>query len=791
MTVDESAPRGGTADHEGKRFYFCNPTCNEKFRADPEGVLLAYHDALAAGPEPEPEPMDMDGVELEASVLDLTGMSCASCAATIEKSIRRVEGVAEANVNFAAAKAYVRFDPARADLDGLRTSVEKAGYGVRDEEQAARRDDEEFRVFRTRLIVAWLFGLPLLVVAMGEMMGLGLGLSRTVNGWLQLALCTPVMLAGSNFFHVGVKAFINRSPNMDSLVAMGTGTAYLYSIYQTVWGSGHFYYETAGLLIAFILLGKTLEAVAKSRAGRAIRALMELQPPTAWVIRDGGEVEVPVEQVVVGDRIRVRPGEKIPVDGVIVEGASAVDEAMITGESLPVDKTTGDAVVGATVNKTGTFVFEAKRVGADTALAQIIQLVEQAQGSKAPIQNLADRVSAVFVPTVIGIAAVSFAVWFFATGSGPAALSAFVAVLIVACPCALGLATPTAVMVGSGLGAQMGILIKGADALQRAGEVDTVVFDKTGTLTRGEPELVDAYVVEGLDRFACLQLTASAEAGSEHPLARALVRAAQVDNITLRPATDFVSHVGQGVEALVEGNKVLVGTSKFLAARGVDCEPLTRARGGFERDGRTALLVAVDGRAAAVFAVADTLKEHAATAVTALRQMGAEVVLLTGDNRRTAEMIGREAGIERVIAEVLPADKEGVIRALQAEGRVVAMVGDGINDAPALTRADVGVAIGTGTDVAIESADVVLVRDDLVDVARMAELSRYAMKKIKQNLFWAFAYNSVGIPVAAGFFYPFTGWLLHPVLAGAAMAMSSVSVVTNSLLMRRFRSRFG
>ncbi len=862
MTVDEAAPKGGFADHGGRRYYFCNPRCRERFSADPEGVLAAHRERAEppAPDEPPPPPAGAEGRE----VLDVAGMSCAACASAIERALRKLPGVARASVNFAASKAYVEFDPTRVDHPALAEAVRRAGYDVREEEtertaelritgmgsahcaglvekalrgvegvsdvsvnlaasrarvrydprrarvsrmvQAVRaagygaelvrgRDAEaearegEVRGFRIRLMTAWAFSIPLLYLAMGEMVGLPVpAWPRRTMALVQLALCTPIILAGLNFYVNGGRALWRLAPNMDSLVAIGTGTAYLYSLYQTFIGGGHLYYETAGLLIAFILLGKTLEAAARGRTSEAIKKLMGLQPPTARVVRDGDEVEVPVEEVEVGDLIRVRPGERIPVDGRVVEGRSAVDESMITGESLPVEKGPGDTVIGATVNKTGTFVFEATRVGSDTALAQIIHLVEEAQGSKAPVQDLADRVAAVFVPAVVVIAVLAFHAWMTPPGAelGPA-LNAFIAVLIIACPCALGLATPTAVMVGTGKGAEMGILIKGAPALQRAGDVEAVVFDKTGTLTRGEPRLTDLWASGGAPEADLLRLAAAAEAGSEHPLAGAVIAAAAGRGLQLPRAEAFEAVPGKGIRARVEGRAVLVGTRGFLAQQGVDPGVLVPEMERLESEGKTALCVAVDGEPAGVLAVADTLKEHSAEAVRALKVLGVQVVLLTGDNRRTAEAIARQVGIERVLAEVLPADKAREIRRLQEEGLVVAMVGDGINDAPALTQADVGIAIGTGTDVAIESADIVLVRDDLRDVVRAMDLSRYTMRKIRQNLFWAFIYNTVGIPVAAGALYPVTGWLLNPVIAGAAMAFSSVSVVSNSLLMRRYR----
>ncbi|MDW7712163.1 MAG: heavy metal translocating P-type ATPase, partial [Deferrisomatales bacterium] len=853
---------------------FCNPRCRERFEADPAGVLAAYRAEEAEPPQEMPEPEAPErasrplpgagGGSAEKEVLDLTGMSCASCAAAIEKSLRRVGGVAVANVNFAASKAYVELDPGRVRHEDLVEAVRKAGYGVREAgsertaelslsgvdsahfadvvEEALRalpgveaasvnlatakarvaydparvrvsrmieavkaagygarpaegRDAEaeargaEARLFRLRLLVAWSFALPLLYVAMGEMVGLPVpALSHRQMGLLQLALCTPIVIAGFNFYVNGARALWNLTPNMDSLVAIGTGSAYLYSLYRTFQGGGHFYYEVAGLLLAFILLGKTLEAVAKGKTSEAIKKLMGLQPKTARVIRGGEETELPVEEVEVGDLLRVRPGEKIPVDGRVTEGRSAVDESMITGESIPVEKGPGSVVIGATVNKTGTFLFEATRVGSETALAQIVHLVEEAQGSKAPIQDLADRVSGVFVPVVVGIGVLAFHVWMTPPDAEVAfALSAFIAVLIIACPCALGLATPTAVMVGTGKGAELGILIKGAAALQGAGGVQAVVFDKTGTLTRGEPRLAGEAPLEGFSADEVLALAAAAETGSEHALGEGVVAAARERGLELPPARDFEAVPGKGVGADVGGRRVLVGTDRFLAESGVDADPLRPHKEGFEAEGKTALCVAVDGRPAGVLAVADTLKEHSAAAVRALKGRGVQVVLLTGDNRRTAEAIGRQVGIERVLAEVLPADKAREVRKLQEEGLKVAMVGDGINDAPALTQADVGIAIGTGTDVAIESADIVLVKDDLRDVVRAMDLSRYTMRKIRQNLFWAFVYNTVGIPIAAGVLYPFTGWLLNPMIAGAAMAFSSVSVVTNSLLMKDYR----
>ncbi|MHB8765677.1 MAG: heavy metal translocating P-type ATPase, partial [Deferrisomatales bacterium] len=667
MTVDEAAPNGGTSDHGGRRFYFCNSRCREKFAADPEGVLAAYAAAVAeARRPPEEAPAAPPARGAAKEVLDLTGMSCAACAAAIERGLRRVGGVTAANVNFAASKAYVEFDPGRAGHADLVAAVGKAGYGVReagaervaeltvgglgsaaDAERvaaalravagvesatvnlgaararvtydpstarvsrmveavkaagyaarlAAGRDAEadaregEVRGLRLRLAVSWAFAVPLVYLAMGHMVGLPVPhLSPRDLGLAQLALATPIVVACWHFYVNGARALVNRSPNMDSLVAIGTGTAYLYSLYQTFWGGGHLYYETAGMLLAFILLGKTLEAVAKGKTSEAIKKLVGLAPKTARVVRDGQEVEVPVDEVEVGDRVRVRPGEKIPVDGRVVEGRSAVDEAMITGESLPVEKGPGDVVIGATVNKTGTFLFDATRVGSETALAQIIQLVEEAQGSKAPIQNLADRVSAVFVPAVVLIGLLAFHAWMTPAGAelGPA-LSAFIAVLIIACPCALGLATPTAVMVGTGKGAEMGILIKGAAALQTAGQVGTVVFDKTGTLTRGEPRLTDARALGELAEDDLVRLAAATETGSEHPLGEAVVAAARERGLELPAADGFEATPGKGVSARVDGRSVRVGTHRFLSEAGIDPTLLLAEQERLEREGTSAL----------------------------------------------------------------------------------------------------------------------------------------------------------------------------------------------------------
>jgi Cu+-exporting ATPase len=598
---------------------------------------------------------------------------------------------------------------------------------------------------------------------------------------------------------------------MNTLIAVGTSAAYFYSLAMTI-APGFFrtrgitpavHYETAAVIITLILLGRLLEAIARGRTSEAIKRLMGLQSKTARLVRDGEETDVPVDEVRIGDRVVMRPGEKIPVDGIVREGASAVDESMLTGESLPVEKRPGDGVIGATLNKTGTFRFEATKIGKETVLAQIIRLVEEAQGSKAPIQRLADRVAGVFVPTVIGIAVLTFLVWL-AVGPSPAFLFAmlnFVAVLIIACPCALGLATPTAIMVGTGKGAELGILIRNGASLETAHKLTTVVFDKTGTLTKGEPEVTDILRDESretraetdepraVSREELLRLAASLERGSEHPLGEAIVTRAKEQGLTLSEVTEFEAVPGLGVRGRVDGQAVLLGNAKFLADSGVELQELTPAAEGLAARGRTPMFVAVDGRAAGVIAVADTLKERSVEAVRALRRLGLELVMITGDNRRTAAAIAKQVGIDRVLAEVLPEQKAGEVRKLQAEGKVVAMVGDGINDAPALAQADVGIAIGTGTDVAMEASDITLIRGDLTSVVTAIELSKRTIRTIRQNLFWAFLYNVLGIPIAAGVLYPFTGLLLDPMIGSAAMALSSVSVVSNSLRLRRFRPR--
>jgi Cu+-exporting ATPase len=833
---------------------------------------------------------------LERVTLPITGMSCAACAARIERVLGSQEGVRKASVNFASHRATVEYDPHRlntrelvqrireagygtagtsqarfyvndsecmncttpmleqavasvpgvlhgvynpaaqqliveyvpqvAHLDAVRQAIESTGYRVRelppqpgdaraappppegsgeqasgavgrDWEQEAR--EQEYREITRRFLVALVLGAPVVAIGM-------LHLDFPGNHWLQLALTTPVLCyAAAPFFRGAWGALKHRAADMNTLIALGTGAAYLFSVVATVLPAAipgalvgahereavasPVYFEAAAAIVALILLGRLLEARAKARTGDAIRSLMGLQARTARVVRAGQEQEIPVEEVLPGDLVLVRPGEKIPVDGVVREGESAVDESMLTGESLPVEKRRGEQVFGATINRTGAFRFEATKVGKDTALQQIIRMVQDAQGSKAPIQRLADAISGVFVPVVLCIAIATFVGWFDLGRPETRlqqALMAAVAVLIIACPCALGLATPTAIMVGTGKGAENGILIKGGESLELAHRLEAIVLDKTGTITHGKPELTDIVPVPGADADELLRLAASAERSSEHPLGEAIVRGAEARGLKLAEAAAFQSITGRGLEATVDGHTVLLGNPRMMEERSTDITALAPESDRLAGEGRTPILVAIDGRAAGVVAVADTVKPNAAEAVAALRRMGLEVVMITGDNQRTAEAVARQVGIERVMAQVLPEHKAEQVRRLQQEGKVVGMVGDGINDAPALAQADVGIAIGTGTDVAIEASDITLIRGDLMGVVTAIQLSRATMRTIRQNLFFAFIYNTLGIPVAAGVLYPFTGLMLSPMIASAAMALSSVSVVTNSLRLKRF-----
>ncbi len=721
-----------------------------------------------------------DADVLDRTELAIDGMNCPSCAVRIERALTRSEGVAEAGVNFATAHAEVIYDARAVSVEDLQQRIVAAGYSASPAAPETRDAEDVHDVERAewlrRVVIAWPLGLIVMALAFAAPEA---GWAR----WASFALTIPVQFwAGWPILHSGAQRARHLSANMDTLIAMGTLAAFSYSTYELLAG-GHLYFETAALLMAFILLGRYFEARAKSRASSAIRSLLELGAHEARIVVDGEERTVPVEAVEAGMLVRVRPGEKIPVDGIVVEGASAVDESMLTGESVPVEKSTGDQVAGATINASGALLVRATAVGRDTALAQIVRLVEQAQAGKAPVQRLVDRVAAVFVPTVLAVAAATFAVWWLAVGDPAAGLLASVAVLIIACPCALGLATPTALMVGAGRGAALGVLIKGGDVLQRSRKVDTVVFDKTGTLTRGQMALTDVHAGDGEDEDEALANVAAAEALSEHPIAAAVVAGARDRGLAFPDVADFLSIAGRGVRAQVGERTVSVGRRAFMADEQLALPPaLETAAAELESNGRTAIFGGWDGRVRLVAGVADTVKDEAAETVAALHDLGLQTAMITGDNARTAQAIADAVGIDRVIAEVMPADKADEVRRLQDEGRVVGMVGDGVNDAPALVQADLGIAIGTGTDVAIESSDLTLISGDLRGVVTSIRLARQTFRVILQNLGWAFGYNTAMIPLAA------VG-LLHPILAGAAMALSSVSVVSNSLRLRRFEQR--
>ncbi|WP_080869303.1 heavy metal translocating P-type ATPase [Aneurinibacillus migulanus] len=726
--------------------------------------------------------------------LQLTGMTCAACANRIEKGLSKMPGVASASVNFALETAHVEYNPSEVSADDMIRKVEKLGYeaSAKDEQTTENADhrQKEIKRQKQKFIVSAILSLPLLWSMVGHF-------SFTswiwvpdlfMNPWFQLILATPVQFIIGGQFYIGAyKALRNKSANMDVLVALGTSAAYFYSLYLTLKsvGSSHhmveMYYETSAVLITLILLGKLFEALAKGRTSEAIKTLMGLQAKMALVIRAGEETMIPVEEVVVGDTIVVRPGEKIPVDGEIIEGRSSVDESMLTGESIPVEKQVGAHVFGATLNKNGALKIKATKIGKETALAQIIRVVEEAQGSKAPIQRIADKISGVFVPIVVGIALVVFFIWYFwvTPGDFASALEKLIAVLVIACPCALGLATPTSIMAGSGRAAEAGVLFKGGEHLEATHRIDTVVLDKTGTVTKGKPELTDV-IVEGMEEAEFLRLVGSAEKNSEHPLAEAIVNGIQEKEIPIPASDTFEAIPGYGIHTVIEGKQVVIGTRRLMERYNINATHAFAQMDELERKGRTAMLVAIEGRYSGIVAVADTIKETSKEAIARLKQMDIEVIMITGDNRRTAEAIASEVGIDRVLAEVLPEGKAEEVKKLQNDGRKVAMAGDGINDAPALAVADIGIAMGTGTDVAMEAGDITLMRGDLNSIADAVYMSHRTMANIKQNLFWALAYNSLGIPIAAAGF-------LAPWVAGAAMALSSVSVVLNALRLQRVK----
>jgi len=880
-----------SSEYKGKKYFFCAKTCKQKFDEDPEKYILGKEGEEEKSIKKEMEEADNKDIELEPGEkgmpeqeksrdakseridLPIVGMSCASCASTIQKGLSKIKGVEKANVNFATSKASVLYQPqfvtpedfissvrksgyevgtasieipiqgmqcascvqniekalltkrgvtkasvnlatervkveylpSEISLVEIKNVIEQAGYKVLDipsEEELGdverRTRVREYKKLRLKFFAGLFLGL---IIFLGSMPDLFPWIPDFLNNFFVLwVLATPVQFwIGWQFYRGAWGAFKHRNADMNTLIAVGTSAAYLYSVTATLFPSffesggmkPEVYFDTSAMIIVLILFGRLLEARAKGQTSEAIKKLVGLQPKTARVLRDGKEEDIPVEEVLVGDEIIVRPGEKIPVDGIVQEGKSTVDESMITGESMPVKKEAGNEVIGATINKTGSFRFQTKKVGKDTALAQIVKLVQEAQGSKAPIQRLADVIAGYFVPIVISIAIATFVIWF-NFGPTPAltfALLNFVAVMIIACPCALGLATPTAVMVGTGKGAENGILIKGGESLETAHKLTTIVFDKTGTLTKGEPEVTDIVPFNSYSDTEILKFAASAERSSEHPLGEAIIKKAEESQVSLHDPRQFNAVEGHGIEAIVEGIPVLLGNLKLMEDRKVEIKGLMEKTEGLAKEGKTPIYVAIDGQAAGLIAVADTLKENSVQAVEKLKELGLEVIMLTGDDRRTAEAIARKAEIDRVLSEVLPEDKVLEIKRLQSVGKKVAMVGDGINDAPALAQADVGIAIGSGTDVAMEASDITLIKGDLQGVVAAIELSRRTFRIIKQNLFWAFFYNTAGIPIAAGILYPFFGILLNPIFASAAMAFSSVSVVSNSLRLRRAKLR--
>ena len=750
---------------------------------------------------------------------NVTGMTCSACSAHVTKAVEKLPGVSSVNVNLLGGSMLVEYDPGAESPESIIAAVDDAGYGAAlpASKGGAKADaapavdiEAELLGMKRRFVISLCFLLPLFYIAMGHMMGWPLPHffhdSRNALSFalIQFLLVLPIMYVNDKYYKVGFKTLLHGSPNMDSLIALGSLAAVVYGVaalFQISYGMGHgdaervskwsmdLYFESAGMILTLITLGKYLETRSKGKTSEAISRLMDLAPKTATVLRDGAEVEIPVEDVAVGDLILVRPGASIPVDGEVTEGTSSVDESALTGESIPVEKGPGDRVVAASINKSGSFTFRATRVGDDTTLAQMIALVDEAASSKAPIAKLADQVAGIFVPTVIGIALVTAAVWLVLGYGVEHALTAGVAVLVISCPCALGLATPVAIMVGTGKGAENGILIKSAEALETLHTVSTVVLDKTGTVTEGRPRVTDLYPGEGITTEELLCVAASLEKPSEHPLAEAIAREAEERKIPLVPVRDFEAVHGRGVRAEVQGSHYLAGNRAMMEESGIDLGAEHLMADGLAENGKTPLYFAQDGRLMGLIAVADTVKPSSAEAMCGFRALGIDVVMLTGDNQRTADAIGRELGVTKVIAEVLPQDKEAVIASLQTEGRRVAMVGDGINDAPALARSDVGLAIGAGTDVAIESADIVLMKSDLLDAVTAVELSKATIRNVKQNLFWAFIYNIIGIPLAAGVWFPLTGWQLNPMFAAAAMSLSSVSVVSNALRLKLFKPR--
>ena len=756
---------------------------------------------------------------MKTEIYNIDGMSCAACSSAVERVTRRLEGVQESNVNLTTAKMTITYDEAMVTQEMIEEKVDKAGFKamlvpdeqdrMAEEEETFARQEEALKAGRKRLIVAICFAVPLLYISMGHMVPFPMPVPDIIDmhasplnfALIQMILTVPVLICGKKFYLVGLRALFKGNPNMDSLVAIGTGSAFIYSLVMTFKAFSDpmvvhsLYYESAAVVVTLVMLGKYMEGRSKGKTSEAIRKLMELAPDTAILYENGEEREVETSSVKAGDHILIKPGNRIPLDGTIVKGSSSVDESMLTGESIPVEKSVGDSLIGGSMNYNGAMEVEVTHVGGDTTLARIVKMMEDAQGRKAPISKLADRVAGVFVPAVMGIAIAAALLWLVAGGKDMAfVLTIFVAVLVIACPCALGLATPTAIMVGTGVGASHGILIKSGEALEIGHKVDTVVLDKTGTITEGKPKVTDIFAEQGWEPSELLRVAASCEQMSEHPLGEAIVAEAREKSLSLARPEEFESITGSGIKAVLEGHEIRIGNIRMLEALAAsgetqsggqsDISALTNQAGIYAEQGKTPMFILVDGIMAGIICVADTIKESSIHAIDKLKSLGLEVYMLTGDNRKTAEYIAHEAHIDNVIAEVLPGDKAGTVADLQSQGKTVMMVGDGINDAPALVQADVGTAIGSGSDIALESGDIVLMKSDLMDVYRAVKLSRATIRNIKQNLFWAFFYNSLGIPVAAGVLYLFGGPLLSPMLGGFAMSLSSVCVVSNALRLK-------
>lgn len=748
-------------------------------------------------------------VEAVNKTLKIEGMTCAACVRAVERAVKKLDGVIEANVNLATEKLTVSFESSKLRVSDIKKAVEKAGYKAVGDEETVDTDKQkkeiEIKKLWKRFIISAVFTVPLLIISMGHMILEQFNMmlpafidpmkSPLTFAVVQLALVIPVVIAGAKFYRVGFKTLIRRNPNMDSLIAIGTSAAIIYglfAIYQIGVNKNtsyayDLYFESAGVILTLITLGKYLEAVTKGKTSEAIKKLMNLAPKTAVIIKNDEEVEIPVDEVDVGDILVVKPGERLPVDGEVIEGMTSIDESMLTGESIPIEKTVGSKVIGASINKNGSIKYKATKVGKDTALSQIIKLVEEAQGSKAPIARLADVISGYFVPIVIGLALLSGLSWYIAGESSLHVFRVFISVLVIACPCALGLATPTAIMVGTGKGAEYGVLIKSGNALETAHKIKTIVFDKTGTITEGKPKVTNIISTGDISEDELLVIAASAEKGSEHPLGDAIVKGAQDKNLELKKLVFFKAIPGHGIEVSIDSKTVFLGNKKLMLENSINLQNIEKASDALAEEGKTPMYIAVDNKLSGIIAVADTVKENSKKAIEELHKMGIEVAMITGDNKRTAEAIGKQVGIDRILAEVLPQDKANEVKKLQKEGKKVAMVGDGINDAPALAQSDVGIAIGSGTDVAIESADIVLMKSDLMDVPTAIQLSKKTIKNIKENLFWAFGYNILGIPVAMGILHIFGGPLLNPMIGAAAMSLSSVSVLLNALRLKTFK----